>query len=426
MSYKGYVKDENEYDLLCRVLRNETIDFITDRKKKLRLKKKALNYFMIINEMLYQRDRGSSNHRKVFHLEQHEAMRQEVVNFHATNHYGQNKMDDLCDKLYFTIPRSIIRDVVSNCVTCAQSQSLKQKNVPKHVIASSVFERLQMDLVDLRMYKEENDGYAWLCNIIDVFSRFAFSIPLKNKTAQCVEVAFQDLIFKYGAPKFLQTDNGTEFKNTCINDLCNQYNIRMIHGRPRHPQSQGIVERLNQTISRYLQKNLYDETTGQVRNKRWIDILSRLVYQYNISIHSSHQKSPFEIFYQRSGFNTVMNEIRSEDLLEESKDEVDRVDLPLSLVSNSQDIKSDCQMLRSRERYYERMDRYTHMENVTFEAGDRFLIAIDFDNNTKTRKNKFDSFYMKQYTVKTVLNQFIIYDDGDTEKRICPTRIKKV
>ena len=48
----------------------------------------------------------------------------------------------------------------------------------------------------------------------------------------------------------MQSDNGREFVNQVINDLLRvwQSNIQLLSGRPRHPQSQGLVERAHQTL----------------------------------------------------------------------------------------------------------------------------------------------------------------------------------
>ena len=51
--------------------------------------------------------------------------------------------------------------------------------------------------------------------------------------------------------------------------------ITIIHGRPRHPQSQGQVERVNQTVKRFIAKKLYG-TNGN----RWIDVHDEAIYGF--------------------------------------------------------------------------------------------------------------------------------------------------
>lgn len=54
-------------------------------------------------------------------------------------------------------------------------------------------------------------------------------------------------IFIYGAMNILQSDNGSEFKGVCL-ELVKSFGIRVINGRPRTPQTQGLVEQANGTV----------------------------------------------------------------------------------------------------------------------------------------------------------------------------------
>ena len=75
-------------------------------------------------------------------------------------------------------------------------------------------------------------------------------------------------------------------------------NIQIIHGRPRNPKAQGMVERVNQTVKRWLGKVLHANNT-----LKWIDYLETVVYKYNIFIHQATRKSPFYLFFNTLGFN---------------------------------------------------------------------------------------------------------------------------
>jgi transposase InsO family protein len=90
---------------------------------------------------------------------------------------------------------------------------------------------------------------------LDVYSKFARTYPLKGKTAECVIECLEDLFEHYGVPGIIQSDNGKEFRNKLMFDLASKYKILLINGRPRRPQTQGQVERFNQTITRFFSKN---------------------------------------------------------------------------------------------------------------------------------------------------------------------------
>ena len=53
----------------------------------------------------------------------------------------------------------------------------------------------------------------------------------------------------FGQPLILHTDNGKEFRNELIVGLCNRLNIKMVHGRPRTPRTQGQVEKSTKLLN---------------------------------------------------------------------------------------------------------------------------------------------------------------------------------
>ncbi len=197
---------------------------------------------------------------------------------------GVNKLWALIKSKYVGIKREKIRDFVSKCLTCALHQPLKSTDPVRNVIASQPWERIQIDLMDFRKFAEDNRGYCWILNVIDVYSKFLFSVPLRSKQMEEVRIfrlflflfkvahALQSIFRIEGNPRILQSDNGCEFTNELLRTLCAERGILIVHGRPRHPQSQGQVERCNQTILRFLAKSLHDSDGGK---KNWVKILRK-------------------------------------------------------------------------------------------------------------------------------------------------------
>ncbi len=59
-----------------------------------------------------------------------------------------------------------------------------------------------MDLVDMGEWKDDNDNFPYMLNVIDVFTRYAWSVPLKDKSAKTVTEAFKTILEDNGeAPK---------------------------------------------------------------------------------------------------------------------------------------------------------------------------------------------------------------------------------
>jgi transposase InsO family protein len=83
----------------------------------------------------------------------------------------------------------------------------------RQVVVYGTDHQWQADLVDLGKLASYNKGFKYLLTCIDVLSRYAWVVPLKDKTGKTLKEAFQ-VIFKTGRePIRLQTDRGTDFTN---------------------------------------------------------------------------------------------------------------------------------------------------------------------------------------------------------------------
>ena len=92
-------------------------------------------------------------------------------------------------------------------------------------------------------------SYKFTLNYQDHFTKFCILKSLKTKIAS--EIAYQllDIFTTFGAPEILQSDNGREFVVKVIQELAMMWkDVKLIHGRDRHTQSQGSVGRCNQDV----------------------------------------------------------------------------------------------------------------------------------------------------------------------------------
>ncbi|MEG7524966.1 MAG: transposase family protein, partial [Chromatiales bacterium] len=87
----------------------------------------------------------------------------------------------------------------------------------------------QADLVDVASLKKHNDGTTFLLTVIDVFSKVARCIPLKNKSAVSLVRGFHELFEGDDRPLTLQTDKGLEFLNRGLQGLEKVRHTSLIH-----------------------------------------------------------------------------------------------------------------------------------------------------------------------------------------------------
>ena len=144
-----------------------------------------------------------------------------------------------------------------------------------------------LDILDLKDYGPKNNrGYRYVLVIIDNFSKFGWTIPLKNKNAQTIKDSFENiLISSKRKPNLIERDRGKEFYKNIFQDFLNK-NSNKLYSRNS---SFGAVfaERFNKTIRDLLKRPVFAKGDGN-----WIDILPTITKQCNNRIHSSIKLSP--------------------------------------------------------------------------------------------------------------------------------------
>ena len=82
----------------------------------------------------------------------------------------------------------------------------------------------EVDLADLTSLSKYNDMYQHLLNIIHMFSRYAWSVPIKIKTANSVTATLKSL-FENRKPISIQSDKGTEFVNATVQQYLKRHGV---------------------------------------------------------------------------------------------------------------------------------------------------------------------------------------------------------
>ncbi|XP_028040732.1 KRAB-A domain-containing protein 2-like isoform X1 [Bombyx mandarina] len=127
----------------------------------------------------------------------------------------------------------------------------------------------------------------------DHLTKFVVLRPLKTKRAEEVAHTLLDIFTLLGAPAILQSDNGREFSNRIIDNLKTYWpTLKIIHGKPRHSQSQGSVERANQDIENMLTTWMQDND-----NSHWSEGLRFVQLMKNRAMHAGIKQSPYEALF---------------------------------------------------------------------------------------------------------------------------------
>ena len=165
-----------------------------------------------------------------------------------------------------------------------------KKNYPTNkTLIKSIDDTWSSDLLDMNDYGPKNNkGYRYILVVIDNFSKFGWTIPLKNKFSQSITDAFSEIIKSSNRkPNLLETDDGKEYVNKIFNEFLNNNRIK----RYSRYTDKGAVfaERFNKTIRNLLKKPVFEKG-----NADWLSELPSVIKKYNNTIHSSTKTTPIQ------------------------------------------------------------------------------------------------------------------------------------
>ena len=150
-------------------------------------------------------------------------------------------------------------------------------------------EQWAADLVDVQKLKRDNKGTNYLLTVVDVFSKYAWVIPIKQKTGPLMAQTLANL-FKTSkrSPQKLQTDDGKEFYNKHVTKVLKEHGTH--HFSTAGDTKASVVERFNRTFKQRLYR--YMTTYNTIK---YLTVLPKLVSGYNASFHRSIGMAPRDV-----------------------------------------------------------------------------------------------------------------------------------
>lgn len=182
----------------------------------------------------------------------------------------------------------------------------------------------------------------------DHLTKYVLLKPLTHKRTEEVVYTLLDIFTTFGASCILQSDNGREFIDKVIEKLCNMWdNLKIVHGKPLHLQSQGSVERANQDRKYACHK--------------WRKGLKCIQFMKNRSLHHALKCSPYEAMFgtqvkiglkstsyriidklkSDKNLETALNSISVQTTIENEEISVENIDIheePVDVIRSRQEI----------------------------------------------------------------------------------------
>ena len=156
---------------------------------------------------------------------------------------------------------------------------IRRKFKKRRVLVNGIDKIWAVDWVDMQAFTKFNRGVKYLLAVIDIFSKYGWLIPLKDKTGKSVASALKN-IFKERKPEKMWVDKGKEFYNKDVKDLIELYSTE-------NEEKSSVVERWIRTMKEKMWKYFSANSTNV-----YIDVLPDLVREYNNTRHSSIKMTP--------------------------------------------------------------------------------------------------------------------------------------
>ena len=177
-----------------------------------------------------------------------------------------------------------VEDVVKHCDDCQQNRATPPPG-PLHPWQwpTRPWTRLHID------FAGPTEGKMLLI-IVDSHSKWIEAFAMENATSAATLRYLRQVFAQFGIPETVVSDNGTQFVSDEFKEFCRLNGIRHVQTAPYHPSSNGLAERAVQVVKQGIRK----QSSGTLNDR-----ISRMLFQYRITPHSTTGVSPSELLFGR-------------------------------------------------------------------------------------------------------------------------------
>lgn len=255
----------------------------------------AHNYFIDENDTLFHVYNGKAapQHGQRIQLVVPKRLVGEILSWtHESpisgSHLGFDKTLSKVLSRYFW--KGVYRDTkfyVQSCTSCGTRKINHQAKAPLQPYpALSPWRRCNIDICG-PWPESRNGGNKYIVAITDSFTKYVIIKATREITAERIsKIFFEEVILKFGAPKFIVSDQGKQFTSRLFQEISSLVNCTNIYTTAYHPMSNGGVERMNQTLANALAMYVSQRQTD------WDIFIPGFCFAYNTSHHTAIDENP--------------------------------------------------------------------------------------------------------------------------------------
>ncbi|KAK3011678.1 hypothetical protein RJ639_010858 [Escallonia herrerae] len=295
-------------------------------------------------------------------------------------------------KLHFRIKR-----MGYHWPTMFHANFIHQPPEPLHpTVASWPFDAWGLDVVG--PLPKSSRSHLYILATTDYFFKWAEAALLKEvKKVTVVNFIKSNLIFRYGVPRYIITDNGKPFYNTLMDQLCTKFGFKQHNSSMYNALANGLAEAFNKTLCNLFKKVMAKST------KDWNEKIGEALWAYRTTYRTPTQATPYSLVYGVEAVLPLEQQIPSLRIaIQEGLTSEDNARLHLEELEALDEKRLEAQ--QRLECYQARLSRAFNkrVRPRSFTVGDLVLAVRRPIITTHRTGNKFTSKWDGPYVVKKV------------------------
>ena len=209
-----------------------------------------------------------------------------------SGHMGQDRTWKRArDSFYWKNMKQDIDKYVAECESCGRNKHSTHPNIAPYQetdIPHVALDHLQIDFAG-PFKAAQSHPYRYALQIQDILSRFVRLVPCVGDTAkEAGQCLVEQWVCIFGVPSSINSDQGTHFTSELFEGICKVLGIKHKLGAPKHPESQGQVERQNQLLAQV--RCVCDNDAEQ-----WPEAIARVAFAHNSAENKTTGISPLAL-----------------------------------------------------------------------------------------------------------------------------------
>eukprot|EP00253_Pinus_taeda_P010386 PITA_10386 len=286
---------------------------------------------------------------------------------------------------------------VKQCDSCQRTGRpiISNEMLLKPQVLIDPFEQWALDFVG--PINPPSNGKRYIIVCMDYVTKWAEAKAVRKATKDTmVTFLFEEIIVRYGVPRQIVTDQGTQFTSKLVRDLTEKYKIKHRKSTPYHPQANGQVESTNKFLENIMTK------TVQLNRRDWYEKLKDALWAYRITWKNTTGFSPYQLVYGKEALLPIEFQIQTYRLA---------VELGLDLTETQQQRIMELNQLD--EHHQQAIEHTTLVQQQRMKWHDRYIKikkfhkgdwALLFDSKFKDFKAKFTTHWLGPYEIEEIFD----------------------